>query len=56
MSKFIVEAYRDAAANTASKVYPLVCAAKLKADFARVFSAHLGHLIGGGASKLKGFS
>jgi len=54
MSKFIVEAYRDAAANTASKVYPLVRAAKLKADFARVFSAHLGHLIGGGRFETEG--
>ena len=47
MSEFIIEAYRDAAADTGSRIYPLVRAAKLKSDFARVFSAHLGHLISG---------
>lgn len=54
MSEFIIEAYRDAAANTAGRIYPLLRAAKLKSDFARVFSAHLGHLIGGGRFETKG--
>lgn len=54
MSEFIIEAYRDAAANTAGRIYPLARAAKLKSDFARVFSTHLGHLIGGGRFETEG--
>ncbi|MCR8825238.1 ATP-binding protein [Pseudosulfitobacter koreensis] len=54
MSEFIIEAYRDAAAHTGSRIYPLGRAAKLKSDFARVFSSHLGHLIGGGRFETEG--
>lgn len=54
MSEFIIEAYRDAAAFTGSRIYPLVRAAKLKSDFARLFSAHLGHMIGGGRFETEG--
>ncbi|SEP65627.1 AAA domain-containing protein [Loktanella sp. DSM 29012] len=54
MSEFIIEAYRDAAADTGSRIYPLVRAGKLKSDFARVFSAHLGHLISGDRFETKG--
>ncbi|UOA30515.1 hypothetical protein DSM110093_00264 [Sulfitobacter sp. DSM 110093] len=54
MSEFIIDAYRDAAANTGNRIYPLVRAAKLKSDFARVFSAHMGHLISGGRFETEG--
>lgn len=54
MSEFIIEAYRDAAANTAGRIFPLLRATKLKSDFARVFSTHLGHLIGGGRFETEG--
>lgn len=54
MSEFIIEAYRDAAADAGSRIYPLVRAAKLKSDFARVFSAHLGHLINGDRFETQG--
>lgn len=54
MSEFNIDVYRDAAANAGAKIYPLVRAGKLKSDFARVFSTHLGHLIGGGRFEAEG--
>jgi len=48
MSEFVNEAYRDAAIKSADRLFPLDRAAKLQIDFKRVFSTHLGHLIGGG--------
>jgi Cdc6-like AAA superfamily ATPase len=54
MSEFVIDAFRDAAANTGNRIFPLARAAKLKSDFARVFSTHLGHLIGGGRFEAEG--
>lgn len=54
MSEFINETYRDAAAKAAERLFPLKRANQLQSDFVRLFSTHLGHLIGGGRFEAEG--
>ncbi|SNR35024.1 ATP-binding protein [Puniceibacterium sediminis] len=54
MNEFVKAAYRDAAANSGGRLYPLPRASLLKSDFSKVFSTHLGHLIGGGRFEAEG--
>lgn len=48
MSRFVNEAYRNAAARNGSRLYPLGRADTLIKEFGRVFGTHLGHLASGG--------
>lgn len=47
MSEFVIPGIRSTAASTADRVFPLERATRLKTEFARVFSQHLGNLESG---------